>query len=202
MAQGLPYDSDAGPGLGGRHHRPDDRSRLCHLGPHRGPDGTLRRLPRQRRGDAQRAAHAPRRGGPIDEEAGAARAAVGGPGVLGRRGGARRAVRRAQLAGQRAGPDGDHRPAHGLRHHRGRARPRAGQDQEAGRRGHHVDRQPDRPAGPDPSSGYCRDQVDEIIAYIDAHKSIVGAPYLAQSTWPCSPARWGTTPSTTRATSA
>ena len=27
--------------------------------------------------------------------------------------------------------------------------------------------------------GYCRDQVDEIVAYIDEHKSIVGAPRAA-----------------------
>ena len=34
MALGLPYDSDAGPGLGGSDHRADDRSRLRGLGPH------------------------------------------------------------------------------------------------------------------------------------------------------------------------
>ena len=52
-----------GPGLGRRHHRPHDRSRLRHLGPHRRPHGTLRRLPRERRADARRAAQAPGRGG-------------------------------------------------------------------------------------------------------------------------------------------
>ncbi len=72
-----------GPGLGGRHHRPDDRARLCHLGPHRGPDGTVRRLPRERRAHAQRAAHAPRRSGRHRRGGGAHRAAVGGPGGLG-----------------------------------------------------------------------------------------------------------------------
>ena len=49
--------------------------------------------------------------------------------------------------------------------------------------------------------GYSPDQVDEIVAYIDEHKTIVGAPHLAPSTCPCSPARWATTPSTTSATS-
>ena len=33
--------------------------------------------------------------------------------------------------------------------------------------------------GPSPELGYSPDQVDEIIAYIDVHKSIVGAPYLS-----------------------
>ena len=68
-----------GPGLGRRHHRPDDRARLCHLGPDRGPDGPVRRLPRERRADAQRAAHAPRRGGRHRRGAGADRAAVAPP---------------------------------------------------------------------------------------------------------------------------
>ena len=48
--------------------------------------------------------------------------------------------------------------------------------------------------------GYTAEQVDEIIAYIDAEKSIIGAPHLDPSTSPCSPARWATTRSTTRAT--
>ena len=50
-------------------------------------------------------------------------------------------VRNSQAS--RAGPDGHHRAAHGLRHHRRRARPRAGQDEEARGRRHDVDRQPD-----------------------------------------------------------
>ena len=59
MAQGLPYDSDAGRRLGGGHHGVADRARLRHVGPHRRPHGTVRRLPRQLRGDAQGAADAP-----------------------------------------------------------------------------------------------------------------------------------------------
>ena len=50
-------------------------------------------------------------------------------------------------------------------------------------------------------SGYSPDQVDDIVAYIDEHKTIVGAPHLGPSIWRCSPARWVTTPSTTSATS-
>ena len=48
--------------------------------------------------------------------------------------------------------------------------------------------------------GYDATQVDEIVSYIDEHKSIVGAPHRVPTTSPCSPAPWGTTPSTTGAT--
>ena len=48
-----------GPGLGRRHHRPHDRPRLRHLGPHRGPHGSVRRLRRERRAHAAGARHAP-----------------------------------------------------------------------------------------------------------------------------------------------
>ena len=47
----------------------------------------------------------------------------------------------------RARPDRHHRPHDGLRHHRHRAGPRAGQVQEAGRRRLDADRQPDGAAG-------------------------------------------------------
>ena len=51
--------------------------------------------------------------------------------------------------------------------------------------------------------GYSPDQVDEIVAYIDEHKSIVGAPLPGRrAPGRCSPARWATTPSTTSATCA
>ena len=51
--------------------------------------------------------------------------------------------------------------------------------------------------------GYTPVQVDEIIAYIDHEKSIIGAPHLdLPSTSPSSPARWATTRSTTRVTCA
>ena len=56
--------------------------------------------------------------------------------------------RLAQRAGLGAGADRHHRPDDGLRHHRDRAGPRAGEVQEAGRRRFHADRQPDRAAGP------------------------------------------------------
>ncbi len=56
----------------------------------------------------------------------------------------RRSVRLPQRAGHAARAHGHHRVHDGLRHHRHRARHRAGQVQEAGRRGLSQDRQPDR----------------------------------------------------------
>ena len=50
------------PGVGGGDHRADDRSRLRDERPDRGSDGPVRGLRRQPRRDAQRAADAPRRG--------------------------------------------------------------------------------------------------------------------------------------------
>ena len=51
--------------------------------------------------------------------------------------------------------------------------------------------------------GYAPQQIDAIIAYIDAHKSIVGcATSACRSPCRCSPVRWVTTRSTTRVTSA
>ena len=60
--------------------------------------------------------------------------------------------RRPQLPGVGARPHRHDRPDDGLRHHRHRARPRPLQGQEAGRRRHDVDRQPDRAPGPAPAS--------------------------------------------------
>ena len=61
---------------------------------------------------------------------------------------ARRATRLPQRADDVARPDRHHRPADGLRHHRRRARLRAGQVQEARRRRLLQDRQPEHRAGP------------------------------------------------------
>ncbi len=63
MAQGLPYDSDAGRAWAARHHGAADRARLCHVRPHRRPHGAVLRLPRELGSDDQGAAHAPGRGG-------------------------------------------------------------------------------------------------------------------------------------------
>ena len=65
-----------------------------------------------------------------------------GAGGLGRGLRAGRAARLPQQPGHGAGPDRDHRLHDGLRHHRHRARHRARQVQEAGRRRRDEDRQP------------------------------------------------------------
>ena len=86
-------------------------------------------------------------------------------------------ARLPQRPGQRARPDGDDRPADGLRHHRDRARPGPGQDQEAGRRGLDVDRQPDRAQGP-ADLGYADEHVQAITEYVAANNTVKGAPAL------------------------
>ena len=64
MAQGLPYDSDGGRAWAGAHHRADDRPRLRHERPH-GRAAWVRSpgYADNADADAERAAHAPRRGG-------------------------------------------------------------------------------------------------------------------------------------------
>ena len=62
---------------------------------------------------------------------------------------ARREIRLQEFAGHRAGSHRHDRFHDGLRYHRRRARPGAGEIQEAGRRRRHQDRQQHRPAGAD-----------------------------------------------------
>ena len=57
------------------------------------------------------------------------------------------------------------------------------------------------PAGPAPARLLRPSRSRTIIAYIDEHKSILGAPGLRAEHLPSSPAPWATTPSTTGATS-
>ena len=52
------------------------------------------------------------------------------------------------------------------------------QAQEARGRRHDVDRQPDDARVPSRNLGYNAAEIDEIIAYIDEHKTILGAPHL------------------------
>ena len=68
------------------------------------------------------------------------------------------------------------RPDDGLRHHRHRARPRAHEGEEARRRRHDVHRQPDGARVRCANLGYTDDEIDAIVAYIDEHKTIIGAP--------------------------
>ena len=98
------------PGLGGRHHGLADGPRLRHVGPDGGAHGAVRRLPREPARHAQRAAHAPVRGGQHRRGRGAAGAALGGAGGVGPGGRPGRGLRRAQLAGQCFGADGNHCP--------------------------------------------------------------------------------------------
>ena len=119
MASGLPYDSDGGRAWAGGDHRAHDRPRLRDERADRRADGAVRRLPRERRADAARAAQAPRRTSRRSTTRSVpGRAARGRAAVLGRRRRARRAVRRAQLPGDRARADRDDRAPHGLRHDR------------------------------------------------------------------------------------
>ena len=202
MAQGLPYDSDQGrawaaaiTALMTGHAYATSARTAARMGPfagyHENVEPMLNVLRMHRDAVAD-----------IDEEAVPTDLLSRGPGGVGPGRRARRAVRRAQLAGQRAGPHRHHRAADGLRHHRGRARSRSGQDQEAGGRGHHVDRQPDGAPGPDPARLLARpgrrDRRLHRRAQVDRRRARTWPP----STWPCSPARWGTTPSTTSATCA
>ena len=60
MAQGLPYDSDAGRAWAAAITALHDRSFLCHVGEDRLADGAVRRIPRQPRADARSLADAPR----------------------------------------------------------------------------------------------------------------------------------------------
>ncbi len=134
-------------GLRRRRHVADDRPRLRGVGPDGVTHGPVRRLRREPRAHAPGARPAPGGGRPHRRGAGAARPAVGRPGELGLGVRAGRRLRRAQQPGLGAGPDRHDRPDDGLRHHRHRARPRAGQAQEAGGGRHDVDRQPDRAPG-------------------------------------------------------
>ena len=147
MALGMPYDSDSGRAWAGAltalmtgHAYATSRANGRANGPVLG-------LRREQRAHVARAADAPGRGREGRRGARAADAVGSSTAVMGRSGRARRAVRRAQLAGDGARAHGNDLVPHGLRHHGHRARPRAREDEEAGRRRHDVDRQPDRSAG-------------------------------------------------------
>ena len=71
-------------------------------------------------------------------------------------------VRNAQVTGDR--PDRHDRPGDGLRHHRHRARLRAGQVQEAGRRRLLQDHQPDGAGGAQDAGLHARGRSTEIVA--------------------------------------
>ena len=148
MSRGLPYDSDAGRDYVGDDHRDHARrglravrARLARL---RRP---VRRLREEPRAVPARHAQAPRRAQGHRSHQRAEGDVRSGERGVGRRGGARRSAWLPQRPGHRARADRHHRLHDGLRHHRRRARHRARQVQEAGRRRHDEDRQPDGPHG-------------------------------------------------------
>ncbi len=147
MAQGLPYDSDEGRAWAGSitalmtgHAYAVSARTASRMGPfagfHADREAMLNVLQMHRAEVAK-----------IDEELVPDGAALRRPRSLGRRRRARRAVRGAQLSGQRPRSHGNDRPHARLRHHRGRARPGSREDEEARRGRDDVDRQPDRSPG-------------------------------------------------------
>ena len=72
----------------------------------------------------------------------------------------------------------------GLRHDRHRARARARQDEEARRRRHDAVRQPDGAARARQARLRRRDQIEDVVAYIAEHNSVVDAPHLRAEHYP------------------
>ena len=137
-----------GPRLLGRDHGADDGRSLRAVGARRArPRRAVCRLREEPRAVPARHAEAPRRHPRHQQQAGAGRSLPGRALVVGRGGGAGRAVRLPQRAGHGAGADRDHRLHDGLRHHGRGAGHRAGQVQEAGRRRVDEDRQHHRADG-------------------------------------------------------
>ncbi len=159
-----PYDFERRPRHLRRAHRHHDRHRLCDLGRDGGELGPFPGYERNRDAHAARHAQPPprrlRRDGRLRaglDRAGAARRRAPRPDT--RRSSARakaawdqaldarREARLPQRAGDRDRADRHDRPRHGLRHHRHRARLRAGEVQEARRRRLFQDHQPRRAGG-------------------------------------------------------
>ena len=144
MSRGLPYDSDAGRDFSaaitalmtGEAYAQSARIARDHGGPFAGyaknREPFLRVMRKHR--DALRG---------VNQKHVPADLYACGEAGLGRRGGARDGARLPQRAGHGAGADRHDRLHDGLRHDRGRARHRARQVQEAGRRRPDEDRQPD-----------------------------------------------------------
>ena len=161
-----------GSGVGRGDHLADDRPRLRHQRPHGQPDGSVRRVRRERGAHARRAAHAPRRGvRDRRRRRGPGRTARRRPGGVGRRGARRRGVRRPQQPGHACSP----RPA------RSRscstATPPASSPTSAWSSSRSSSAAATSRSSTRRSRGRCAasatapQQVDEIVAYIDAEKS-------------------------------
>ena len=201
MAQGMAYDSEAGRAWAATITALMTGHAYSHERAHGRPHGPVRGLLRQRRADAQRVADAPGGSGQDRRRARPARPARRRAEVVGRRGGAGRALRRAQLAGERARAHRHDRPHDGLRHHRHRARPRAHQGEEARGWRHDVHRQPDHPACTAQARVLRRPGRRDRRVHRRAQDDDGRARASTRSTCRCSRARWATTRSTTWATS-
>ena len=171
MLLGIPYDSDEGRAIAARSPR-SCAATPTRAAPRSRRKGAVPRLRQEPRADAARDAHAPRRGLRDRPRRAAPSDAAGAPpcedwddAVA-----ARRAARLPQRAGHRARADRHHRPADGLRHHRHRARLRAGEVQEARRRRLLQDRQPVGAGRRSSASATARLQIREIVAYVSRHE--------------------------------
>ncbi len=152
-------------GLRGGGHRADARRGLRPVGPDRlrrwVPSPATRRTPSRCCGSSTSTG---KQSHMIDSAAVPRELLRGGPRRLGRGLRPRRAARLPQQPGHGAGAHRDHRLHDGLRHHRHRARHRAGQVQEARGRRDDQDRQPVGAAGPEASWATTQAQVEEILA--------------------------------------
>ena len=185
MANGMPYDSDAGRGtaaaitalMTGRAYAQSAKVAAA-IGPYeryednREPHNNVMRMHR----DASYAIPETLRDAALLD---AARTTLG----RGRR--ARRAPRLPQRAGHGARADGDDLVPDGLRHDRRRARLLARQVQGARRRRADDDRQPHDPDGA-ANARLHDEQIEQIEAHVNEHATIVGAPGLTTSTCRCS----------------
>ena len=102
----------------------------------------------------------------------------------------RRSQRLAQRAGLRARPHRHDRAGDGLRHHRHRARPGAGEVQEAGRRRVDADRQPDRAARARPRWATSPSRSRRSSSTSASTGTSSTPPGCGPSTTRCSTARW------------
>ena len=196
MACGIPYDSDEGRAIcgalsaimtGRAYATSAEIAAKSGAFPAYGPnaDAMLRVIRNHKRaadGEAdgyERLSVAPT---PLDhaslDKAGAAldRPRRSGARRLGRRARARRGARLPQRAGLGRRPDRHHRPGDGLRHHRHRARLRAGQVQEARRRRLFQDHQPRRARGAARARLRREGGSEDIVAYAVGRATLAQAP--------------------------
>ena len=148
MSRGLPYDSDEGRAyaaaitavMTGEAYAQSARIARDHGGPFAGYEKNREPILRVMRKHRDAVSE-------INSEVRPDRSLCRRQAGVGRGRGARRGLRLSQRAGHRAGADRDHRLHDGLRHHRRRARHRAGQVQEARWRRADEDRQRHRADG-------------------------------------------------------